>query len=933
MKLFINATTHALYYVLSNTKKHLIHCILTLLLCTTAIAQNNVGIGTITPNSKAILELKANDKGFIAPRVATLQMNAIGTSATDAAMLVYNTDSACYHFYNGTVWKNLCDKSIDTAVLNKAIKKYLNSNATAIINILKGDTALFNYTTINNAVINILTVDTSITNVAIINNATINILKVDTSITNVAIINNATINILKVDTATINYADVNILKADTGNFNTLNVGGQNIMNTITDSIKSQAWLLKGNAGTNTATNFIGTVDAKDLIIKANNQEAIRIANGTRNVGIGQTLPAEKLDVTGAIKFTGALKPAGLGGNNNDLLTSTGNITAPVWKPLTNIFNTNTTTNINLANIDSATINYANINNAEIDSSKINYADINILKADTGNFNTLNVGGQNIMNTISDSIKSQAWLLKGNAGINPATNFIGTRDNNSLRFRTNNTEKMIIDSVGNVGVGTASPIHKLHVLDGLSASTASTGLASAILSPDGALELFRNATTTPNGKAYIDFKDNASDDLDFRIEQYNPNGNVANQVLAFNSTLSPRTLSMRHDNGFIGVGLNFDLHNSETRLHLVEDNLPTGITNDLIVLDHYHNNNDWTPIIHRTSRGTETTPANLQLGDALGGLFMIGRISGTDAGMSTIVSSYRGNGLNNMSDLFFGTSGVNRVMINETGNVGIGTQTPVVKLHLLDGSQIISTTGVTQANYNVNRSGNWLLTDNIKSFSDNGTRLYDGNSNAYLHLESHGSATIQAYGITALVSGVLGADALQGNGATDILYLQRVGNNVAIGAIAPTERLTVQGNINCNGTVYASDVRFKNNIKDLNNSLLKLTALRGVSYDYNPEFKQARGFDDKHQLGVIAQEVEKLFPELVNTGSDGYKAVDYAKFAPVFIEAIKEQQAQIEILKTQNNSEAFKTMQQKYDADIKALKTQNEAILKLLQERK
>jgi len=54
-----------------------------------------------------------------------------------------------------------------------------------------------------------------------------------------------------------------------------------------------------------------------------------------------------------------------------------------------------------------------------------------------------------------------------------------------------------------------------------------------------------------------------------------------------------------------------------------------------------------------------------------------------------------------------------------------------------------------------------------------------------------------------------------------------------------------------------------------------------------------------QIGFLAQEVEQVFPELVSTGTDGYKAVNYAQMTPVLLESIKEQQAQIETLKASN----------------------------------
>ncbi|MBC7411202.1 MAG: hypothetical protein H7331_01945, partial [Bacteroidia bacterium] len=312
-----------------------------------AQAQNNVGIGTTTPNAKAILELNANDKGFLTPRMNTTQMNAIATAATENGLLVYNTDSACYHFYNGTVWKNLCQKGIDTAIINKAIKNYLsNVNFTtvinnmlvdssvtnyavinnAIVNNITIDSSVINYTTINNAVINNLTVDSSSINFTTINNAVINNLTVDSSatnyasinnavidssITNMATINNANINVLKVDSSVTNYSNINNavidssvtnysqvahLKGGWGSMDSLQIGGKNIMQTMSDSIKSQAWLLKGNAGTNASANFIGTTDNSSLRIRTNNTERMIVDNTTGNVGVGLNNPIAKLQV-------------------------------------------------------------------------------------------------------------------------------------------------------------------------------------------------------------------------------------------------------------------------------------------------------------------------------------------------------------------------------------------------------------------------------------------------------------------------------------------------------------------------------------------------------------------------------------------------------------------------------------------------------------
>ncbi len=74
----------------------------------TSIAQNNnVGIGTLTPNSSAMLDVVASNKGVLVPRVTTAQMNAIPAPAN--GLIVYNTDSLCFCFYNATTWKSLCN--------------------------------------------------------------------------------------------------------------------------------------------------------------------------------------------------------------------------------------------------------------------------------------------------------------------------------------------------------------------------------------------------------------------------------------------------------------------------------------------------------------------------------------------------------------------------------------------------------------------------------------------------------------------------------------------------------------------------------------------------------------------------------------------------------------------------------------------------------
>ena len=77
-------------------------------------------------------------------------------------------------------------------------------------------------------------------------------------------------------------------------------------------------------------------------------------------------------------------------------------------------------------------------------------------------------------------------------------------------------------------------------------------------------------------------------------------------------------------------------------------------------------------------------------------------------------------------------------------------------------------------------------------------------------------------------------------------------------------------------------------------------MRGVSYTWRREEFTQKNFPAGEHIGVIAQEVEAILPELVSTDAQGYKSVRYANMVAVLIEAVKEQQQKIEALQNQQN---------------------------------
>ena len=109
----------------------------------------------------------------------------------------------------------------------------------------------------------------------------------------------------------------------------------------------------------------------------------------------------------------------------------------------------------------------------------------------------------------------------------------------------------------------------------------------------------------------------------------------------------------------------------------------------------------------------------------------------------------------------------------------------------------------------------------------------------------------------------------------------------------TYDLEVNGSFKTGKIYHASDRRWKKNIQTLDSALTKVLSLRGVSYEWRKDEFPNKKFSDGTQIGVIAQEVEKVYPELVNTDAEGYKAVEYANLVAVLIEAVKAQQKLID----------------------------------------
>jgi len=262
-------------------------------------------------------------------------------------------------------------------------------------------------------------------------------------------------------------------------------------------------------------------------------------------------------------------------------------------------------------------------------------------------------------------------------------------------------------------------------------------------------------------------------------------------------------------------------------------------------------------------------------------------------------------------------------IDTTGNVGIGTTSPTAKLHIAGfstGSGLKINYGnsvgtIEAVNFIANGGANGVIGMQMVSagvgdlwLGGSGGRsltLYrDGNvgigtTSPASKLDVNGDIAVKGTSVFNLNSAALTIGDIAGTDSVTNLTLTTAGGstevflddsgNVGINDTTPSYALDVTGTIRATGDVIAySDARVKENVETIPNALDKVKAMRGVGYNKIGE--------EKRSIGVIAQEMLDVIPEVVHTDDQGMHSVAYGNLVGVLIEAMKEQQQQIDELK-------------------------------------
>lgn len=344
------------------------------------------------------------------------------------------------------------------------------------------------------------------------------------------------------------------------------------------------------------------------------------------------------------------------------------------------------------------------------------------------------------------------------------------------------------------------------------------------------------------------------------------------------------------------------------------------------------------------RSNTTGSGNVFLGDWAGRDNTIGKSNvyiGADAGLSNLGGSYNvflgsASGYSNedgISNVFLGESSGNK-NISGSYNVFLGELSGFSNIGGISNVFLGKEAGTanTSGSYNVflgtlTGQENTIGQQNVFLGQEAGSANMTGNFNVAIGTLSGSS------NISGSSNVFIGYQAGIDEEGSNRLYIDNKGlswDETLIYGEFDNDYLGFYANVEVAGDIYGaslnetSDKKFKTNIVDVPSILNKVMALRPVTYDWNTALYPKSKFSHGKQIGLIAQEVETLFPELVKINKKGDMAISYTKLSVLLIEAMKEQQEIIENLKEENDvqKEKLQQLSLKVDTLIETLRKQD-----------
>jgi len=218
-----------------------------------------------------------------------------------------------------------------------------------------------------------------------------------------------------------------------------------------------------------------------------------------------------------------------------------------------------------------------------------------------------------------------------------------------------------------------------------------------------------------------------------------------------------------------------------------------------------------------------------------------------------------------------TANANRLLIDQSGNVGIGVSAPTTARLVINTPS--GSTGIDLST--ADSYADMRVIRNTLSGLDN---------NLYLGYGQASGGNIYMYG----------------QGTTPQMTLTGDGNVTIVGNLQVNGNISAGGTISCCGT---SDKRLKQNIIPLTGTLSKLDQLRGVSFEWNHLAASMGHKEGEKSIGMIAQELQKVYPQLVTASKNGpkYLSIDYDKFTAVLLQSVKELKSQTNAMQDQINA--------------------------------